>query len=147
MKRLLFGGAALAVWLLPALALAQTGPSMEVVDLNTSRYDQNGQTTLVVEFRNLTSPLDPALLSLTTNGLPVQGFEVEPLAQSQEPVLIALVIDTSGSMLGPPMEAAKAAARGFIEAKRPGDFIALVTFADTVQTLSPFTSDVAALTA
>ena len=50
-------------------------------------------------------------------------------------------------MEGAPMEAAKAAAINFVNQKRPGDFIALVTFGDTVQTVSGFTNVVEDLTA
>jgi len=53
----------------------------------------------------------------------------------------------SGSMEGAPIEAAQAAAKSFISQKRPGDFIALVTFSDTVQTVAGFTSDAEVLNA
>ena len=42
------------------MAMAQTGAAMEIVDINTERYDLNGSTTMVVEFRNLEGALDPA---------------------------------------------------------------------------------------
>lgn len=131
-----------------AIGLAQTsGEEMEIVNLQLSRYGEGGQVTMVVEFRNLQSQLDPSLLQVTTNGQPVEGLEAEPLAQSQVPVGIVLVIDVSGSMQGAPIEAAKVAAKSFIEQKREGDFIALVTFGDTVETLSGFTADTEALVA
>jgi len=139
--------AALAVLIVPSLALAQANSAMEIVDINTDRYDLNGSTTLVVEFRNLDGALDPSQLTVTANGQPVQLAGVDPLGQTQEPVGIVLVIDVSGSMEGAPMEAAKAAATNFVSQKRPGDFIALVTFSDTVQTVSGFTTTAEALTA
>jgi tight adherence protein B len=147
MKRTILLLAALTVLLFPSLALAQNGPAMELVDVKTDRYDLNGSTTMVVEFRNLDEALDPSLLTVTANGQPVELLGVDPLGQTQEPVGIVLVIDASGSMEGAPIEAAKAAATDFISQKRPGDFIALVTFADTVQTVSGFTTDGEALTA
>jgi tight adherence protein B len=58
---------------------------------------------------------------------------------------VVLVIDTSGSMEGPPIEAAKAAANAFVEQKRPEDFIALVTFADQPEVLSNFTNSATTL--
>ena len=146
MKRLVLSLVALVLGLLPALALAQTTTGMEVVDVNLIRYEDDGQTSVVVEFRNLDGTLDPALLTVTANGQEVSNLGVEPLASSLEPVGIVLVIDTSGSMEGAPMEAAKAAAINFVNQKRPGDFIALVTFADTVQTVAAFTNVAADLT-
>lgn len=145
MKRGLLVLVALLVGLVPALALAQNTSTMEVVRTDVTRYDELGQTTLVVEFRNAAGPIDPAQMVITANGQEVTDLVVEPLAQSLEPVGIVLVIDTSGSMEGAPMEAAKTAAINFVNQKRQGDFIALVTFADTVQTVAGFTSDGAAL--
>jgi tight adherence protein B len=147
MKRVVLFLAVLAVLVAPSMALAQTGAAMEIVDINTDRYDLNGSTTMVVEFRNLDGELDPDQLVVTANGQEVQLVGVDPLGQTQEPVGIVLVIDVSGSMEGTPMEAAKAAATNFVSQKRPGDFIALVTFGDTVQTVSGFTTDIEALTA
>ena len=147
MKRLLPLFAVVAILLAPSAALAQAGAAMEIVDVNTERYDLNGSTTMVVEFRNLDGALDPSQLVVTANGEPVVGLAVEPLGQTQEPVGIVLVIDVSGSMECAPIEAAKAAASSFVSQKRPGDFIALVTFGDTAQTVSGFTTDVQALNA
>ena len=147
MKRLIPLVAVVAILMAPSVALGQTGPAMEIVDVNTERYDLNGSTTMVVEFRNLDGALDPGQLVVTANGEPVELLGVDPLGQTQEPVGIVLVIDVSGSMEGEPIEAAKAAASSFVSQKRPGDFIALVTFGDGVQTVSGFTTDVAALNA
>jgi Mg-chelatase subunit ChlD len=143
-KRLLAALIAL-VGLLPAIALAQSTTGMDIVDVNLLRYDDGGQTSLVVEFRNLDGTLDPAQLTVTANGEAVTNLAVEPLASSLEPVGIVLVIDVSGSMEGAPMEAAKSAAINFVNQKRPGDFIAIVTFADVVQTVSGFTNTAADL--
>lgn len=145
MRRLFGIVVALAALVLPVAALGQDAAEMEIVRVDTSRYDQSGQTTLLVEFRNLAAELNPALLAVTVNGSPVE-VEVEPLSQSTVPVGVVLAIDVSGSMEGAPIEAAKAAARSFVAQKRLGDFIALVTFADTVQTVAGFTADGAALT-
>ena len=147
MKRILLLLAVFAVLMVPSMGMAQTEAAMEIVEINTDRYDLNGSTTMVVEFRNLDGALDPSQLVVTANGEPVQLVGVDPLGQTQEPVGIVLVIDVSGSMEGAPMEAAKAAATSFVTQKRPGDFIALVTFGDAAQTVSGFTTDIDALTA
>jgi len=137
----------LVLGLLPSLALAQTEAGMDIVKVDPIRYAEDGQTSVVVEFRNLEETLDPALISVTTNGQEVSNLVVEPLASSLEPVGIVLVIDVSGSMQGAPMEAAKVAAANFVNQKRPGDFIAIVTFADTAQTVAGFTNTAADLVA
>jgi tight adherence protein B len=54
---------------------------------------------------------------------------------------VVLVIDTSGSMEGAPIEQAKSAATSFVDQKRPEDSIAIVTFADTAAVLTGFTTN------
>jgi tight adherence protein B len=96
---------------------------------------------MVVEFRNMTEAPDPAQLSVTVDGQPVSNLEVAPLGESSVPVGVVLVIDTSGSMEGAPIEQAKSAATSFVDQKRPEDSIAIVTFADTAAVLTGFTTN------
>ncbi len=127
---------------LSATAMAQsTAPELEITDIEASRYAEGGQTTIVVEFRNMTEAPDPALLEVTVDGQPVSNLEVAPLGESSVPVGVVLVIDTSGSMEGAPMESAKAAAKSFIAQKRPEDSIAIVSFADTATVQTGFTTN------
>jgi len=55
----------------------------------------------------------------------------------RRPLNLALVIDRSGSMNGPKLEGAKQAARFLVERLGPDDTMALITFDDTVDLLSP----------
>jgi tight adherence protein B len=147
LKRLFALVAALVLGLSTA-AVAQTGTAeVEIVDINGSRYAEGGQTLLVVEFRNITETPDPAQLSVTVDGQPVSNLEVAPLGESSVPVGVVLVIDTSGSMLGAPMDAAKAAAQSFVDQKRPEDSIALVSFSDTAVIQTGFTTNATDLNA
>lgn len=128
-------------------AFAQSANSqIEIVDINGARYADGGQTTMIVEFRNFPGDLDPSLLNITANGETVSNLEVRTLGESSVPVGVVLAIDSSGSMQGGPIEAAKAAAQAFVDQKRPEDQIALITFADTVTVLSGFTSNKTELT-
>ena len=68
MKRLLLLVLALSIGLIPALALAQNTATLEVPQVILDRYEDDGQTTLVVEFRNLDGTLDPSQLQVTANG-------------------------------------------------------------------------------
>jgi tight adherence protein B len=114
---------------------------VEIVDINGSRYPDGGQTTMVIELRNLPTDLDPSQLEITANDEPVTDLEVTPLVDSSLPVGVVLAIDASGSMSGGPIEAAKAAAKDFVSQARPEDRIALITFADEVLVISGFTSN------
>lgn len=145
MKRLVVVLVALALG--AGTAYAQSANSqIEIVDINGARYADGGQTTMIVEFRNFPGELDPALLNITANGESVSNLEVRTLGESSVPVGVVLVIDSSGSMQGGPIDAAKAAAQAFVDQKRPEDQIALITFADTVTVLSGFTSNKTELT-
>ena len=126
---------------LPLLALAQSG-EVKIVEVNTARYDENGAVTMVVGFHNVADTLDPGQLQITAGGQPVENVDIQPLASSQVPVGVVLAVDTSGSMDGAPMDAAKEAARSFVQSKRPEDFVAIVTFSDQVSVVQGFTNNV-----
>jgi len=126
-------------------ALAQEGAEIEIADVNGSRYSDGGRTQVIIEFSGLSEAPDPAQVTVTANGEPVSDLEVAPLSESAVAAGAVLAIDTSGSMAGAPLEAAKEAAKGFVAQARPGDRIALITFADDVRVLSGFTGDAVSL--
>lgn len=128
--------ATLSLSLPPGLAAAQSADQVEITQINTSRYPR---VTMVVELDNA-GQVDPAALSVTENGQPVQELEVEPIGESAVEVGIVLAIDTSGSMEGAPLEAVKAAAVSFVTQMRPQDRVAIVSFGSEVQVLAPFTN-------
>ena len=145
MKRLLV--VLVALFLGAGTALAQSGESsIEIVDVNGARYAEGGQTTMIVDFKNFPESPDPELLQITANGEAVSNLEVRSLGESSVPVRIALIIDSSGSMAGEPLAAAKSAAQAFVDQKRAEDQIALITFADTVVVASGFTASTTELT-
>jgi len=136
----------LAVVMAAPAALAQSSSAeIDISDVSLQRYIEGGRVSMVVDFRNLTEPLNPSLLGVTINGQPLEDFEVEPIDQATVARGVVLVIDISGSMQGDPIEAAKTAAKSFIAQKRPEDFIALVSFNNEVQVLSNFTASASTL--
>jgi VWFA-related protein len=139
--RLLLAALMALLVVIPGVAIAQvSGPVVEIVNVNDSRFSDNGRLTFVVEFRNLNEPLDPAQLQLTENGVPIENAEIDLISNVSVPQGVVLVIDTSGSMEGAALDAAKAAAQSFVAQKRSEDFIALVTFSDEVRLVSNFTT-------
>ncbi len=125
--------------LLPLSALAQS-TEIEIVSVDTDSYSNNGEMEVTVEFRNLQDNLDPSLISVTANGGEVSNGTVRLLEETTVAQGVVLVIDSSGSMEGAPIEAAKTAAKSFVDQKRPEDFIAIVTFSDEVTVLSEFSN-------
>ena len=72
MKRLLV--VLLALFLGAGTAFAQSAESsIDIVDINGSRYAEGGQTTMVIDFQNFAESPDPALFCrsrLTVNPSP-----------------------------------------------------------------------------
>jgi len=149
MKRHLLGSAILGVAVLlafPAGALQTEPEEVVLVDVNLASYDENGQVTIVAEFRNI-DEFDPERMVISQDGAVIEGFEVLEIEDSSVQVGVVLAIDISGSMEGEPLEAAKEAAIRFVNQKRGQDSIALVTFSDQVNFLVPFTDNARTVTA
>jgi len=71
--------------------------------------------------------------------------DVQSVTDDNLPLAIVLVLDTSSSMAGTPLDLTKAAARSFIEALSPNDTVALVSFSTRPQILQDYTTDRALL--
>ena len=92
---------------------------------------------------------------VTRGGAPVRGlgaadFELrddgrvqalEPILEEESPVDAILVLDLSGSVNGPKLDALKAAGRAFLDGLREGEQAALLAFHHEVQLLEPLTAD------
>ncbi|MGI9148099.1 MAG: VWA domain-containing protein [Chloroflexota bacterium] len=92
--------------------------------------------------------LDTQAFQLQEDGRPVEDLAVEPIVNSQEPIAIALVIDTSGSMADESkIDNARNAAATFIDALGSADRATIVSFADQVALVQDYSKDKAALKA
>ncbi|MBN2840225.1 MAG: VWA domain-containing protein, partial [Coriobacteriia bacterium] len=140
----LFAAPALALFAAPALAQESVGRlALEVLDV-----DAFPEVTIAVTLpaELLGGGGEPAF-TVTENAsvAEVIGFEAE--SEGREPQDVVLLIDTSGSMAGKPLEDAKAAARRFLEKMAPEDRVALISFAFKPEVVSSFTTDRTALEA
>jgi tight adherence protein B len=79
------------------------------------------------------------------NGVAVEDVVVRSLERERKPIDVVLLIDTSGSMRGRPLEDAKSAARRFVESMEPEDRIAVISFAAEPRVVQEFTTDRARL--
>jgi uncharacterized protein YegL len=65
----------------------------------------------------------------------------EPLLAEERDVSMLLVVDTSGSVKGAPLDGIKRSAAAFVELLRDTDQCAVITFNDQARLVTPFTHD------
>ncbi len=150
MKRVSLSILALLLLLPLVWGLAQDAPlvRLEVTGVNPSPYPQIVITT------NVYDRVGQPVVGLGINDFAVAGdaaqnfriVSVENLTEDELSFAVVLAIDISGSMAGPPIEAAKEAAIEFVNAIGPNDPVAIVTFANNEQLVQDYTTDKVVLT-
>lgn len=143
----------LAVLLIPftwaTMQETESGITMEITGVNSTQMP-----TVIITANVLNSA------RLPVRGLGAQDFvlsgelgergrivRVENVTDEDLTYAVALVIDTSSSMAGAPIERAKEAARLFVNAIGPDDPVAILTFNSEVRLVQDYTSDKALLLA
>lgn len=101
-----------------------------------SVFDARGEPWPALTLENLAVAEDDAPVNFAL-------YTVAPT----EPLAIALVVDTSGSMRGEPLAQATQALRTFITSLGPNDAASLIAFNTQYELLQPFTTDKEALVA
>lgn len=91
--------------------------------------------------------LTPEQVTVTEGGQPAVVTAVRRAQDSGIPLAVVVTLDTSGSMEGASMTAAKAAAGALLQRLGGNDSAAVVAFSDRAQVLQPLTRDRAALQA
>ena len=110
-----------------------TSTDLSQVAIHTSVLDSAGQLVSGLESENFSIGGDLAGLAQVTG--------VENVTDDDLDFASVLVIDTSSSMADQPLSMAQAAARSYLEALRPDDPVAIVTFSSTVQLVVDYTTD------
>ena len=138
-------GAALAAIMagISAPALAAADPSLEVTGVDGRTID------LIMTFdpQAVIAPDSSTSASLEVGGVVVPADSRLAVAQGDGPNTAVLVLDTSGSMKGDRITAARKAATSFIEALPDGVSVGLVTFSDAARVVVTPTEDRAAVMA
>lgn len=148
MHRRLVASLCLAVLLacVPLVAFGQTAsPSVSILSIDDSQFPQ--LTLLLKVVDSLGRPVEGLTtddLAVVEEGKPAEVVSVRDTINLKQSIAIVMVIDVSGSMAGQPLESAKAAAVNFVENLGPADQVAILSFADAVHSVLPFTDDVAA---
>ncbi|MBE2182199.1 MAG: VWA domain-containing protein [Anaerolineae bacterium] len=144
MKKLIVIAALICLSLLGLVAAAQQPAlRLEITGVNTTRFPEVAITA------NVYDALGQPVPALDTGHFMLQGDlaascpirDVENISDDNLAFSTVLVIDVSDSMAGAPLERAKAAARRYVESLRPGDSVALVAFASTVERVLDYTDD------
>lgn len=138
----------LALCFLTALCVAQAAvaagaqlPGLTVSETDGSAYP-NVRLRVGLPAELLAGdPTGKPTFTVLENGLAVESAPAKPVGGESEPLDVVLVIDTSGSMKGAPMTAARAAAERFIDAVGSDVRIAIVGFSSRPRVLSAFTTD------
>ena len=120
--------------------------SLSAVDL--SRYPQ---ASLVAQVSGILpkdgTSLPVQAFSVKADGIPVAGLDVSPAGGKSVPASTVLLLDESGSMEGDAITEAVAASRGFVQAMRPDDSVAIHSFGDGFRVIHELSADKAALSA
>lgn len=141
--------AALACGSIAAPAALADGPGLVVQRTDATQFPTVRVSVSVANSSGVPiTGLDAQAFQLQEDGRPVEDLTVEPIVESQEPIAIALVIDTSGSMADDSkLENARTAATSFIDALGPADRATVVSFADQVTVAQDYSKDKPALKA
>ncbi len=102
------------------------------IDIYFSVYDQSG---LPVEDLKQTD------FELKEDDTIINDYELESIINTDTPSYIALLLDTSGSMKGDPLDEAKIAAIDFIKSLKDIDEVKIFVFNDDVKYIQDFTTE------
>src|SRR6266702_1604836 len=122
------------------MGVAHAGPPSAGQAVQILHVDSSGFPNMAVTV-SVPAAVSAQDLRVTENRHPVDIVSVRSLSETSGEIDIVLAMDTSNSVKGAPIEAAIAAARGFVEKLPPSIGVGLVTFSDQAQVARPITLD------
>jgi len=125
------------LWVIVCLALAPPPPAQQG-PVFSSRVTNVRVDVLVTDAGATVRGLTPADFDVRDNGVLQQ---VELMAVEEVPLNIALALDLSGSVSGERLGHLRAAARSVVDALKPDDKVALLTFTGGVYVRTVLTAD------
>jgi VWFA-related protein len=128
---------------------AQDGTQVRITQVDNSKFPN---VTVYVSVTNAAGEpvgVDPATIQIQESGQPMTPVDVRGGGQGQaDPLTTMLVIDISGSMeKNGKLNAAKEAAKAYVNQMRPGDQAGLIAFDTQIHNVQDVTTDLAALNA
>lgn len=129
----------------PALAQSNIDVVIHYVEGAPSETDISYEVKAFVSVADSTgSPINDLKAEDFTLTEDSQKVDIKNVALADEPINLVLLIDTSGSMAGDGIAAAKSAASSFVTSLASEDRVSIVTFDDKSNTIIDFTTDHAA---
>jgi tight adherence protein B len=135
MKRI----AAVLCLVLGSLAIAPLASADEIVEIR--RVDLKDFPAVALTVAIAEGEVDPDAVEVLENGATVPEISVDTLQGAAANVDVVLAIDTSGSMVGAPIEAAKAAATDFVTDLPESVRVGIVAFADEAEVVLQLTGN------
>ncbi|MGH7635268.1 MAG: vWA domain-containing protein, partial [Gemmatimonadaceae bacterium] len=138
--------AVLALTLLAGTVAAQDASlSVQIANVSDAGYPKAQAVVTIDDTSSAAAPvLTPVDVSVSLAGASAKVLSAELASSETTPLDVLFVIDTSGSMAGPPIALAKDAAKAFIAQLAPEDRVAVMGFSDEVRVLQDYTTDRAA---
>lgn len=134
--------AVVVVGIWSAEAWAQEDVNITINQVNASDFPNIVTYVTVSDATGLpVVELPPEMFSLFEDGASVKDFSVRLLENVGEPILLALALDTSGSMKGAALQDTQDAAEQLIRSLGPGDQVSLLSFDNDVQDQLDFSND------
>lgn len=116
--------------------------SVTINEVDNSRFPETIAYVTVSDGRGRAiADLPSGAFMASEDGMPVGNPSLDSLENMGEPILLALAIDSSGSMGGLPLTDTKAAAAQLVNDLGPADMAALLSFSDVVVTQQVLTTD------
>jgi len=126
---------AVALILLSSAAFAD---QLKIGKVDTSDFPEIGITFNLL---NKDQSIDRKAITLRENEADIKDYQLKILSEEAEPSSVVLIIDSSGSMTGLPLELAKEAAAVFISQMNNKDRVSIVSFNSDPLIVSNFSSD------
>lgn len=115
---------------------------VRITQVDTSQFPSVTVYVSVTDANGEPVEVSPSSLVLTENGKEMKPDAIQGVGETAEPLTTLLVMDVSGSMnTAGKLQAAKDAARSYVEQTRPNDLIGLLSFNTHINYVQPITQN------
>ena len=102
--------------------------------------DTHGWPLLTIDYKRLESPLDDAYVTVSGIDTKIQAKKIQKILETQ-PQYLLIAIDTSRSLTPEYLSAIKFSIQDYVKHVDAGQHIAILSFNDSIQLHSPFSTD------